>query len=137
MNRSDETYAACARLTAAFAVLVDHHRYEELGELFTEDCAFERPGVSLASRADLVAFMNQRPRDQLTRHACTPPLVEDIGDGEASGICYLAFYQGERQEDGSAKLGGVAALAEYHDVFRRTAQGWRIAKRRVVPVMMA
>lgn len=137
MRCSDETYAACARLTAAFTILVDHHRYDEMGELFTEDCAFERPGVSLTSRTDLVAFMNQRSRDQMTRHACTPPLVEEIAEGEARSICYLVFYQGERREDGSAKLGGVAALAEYHDVILRTARGWRIAKRQVVPIMMA
>lgn len=137
MNYMDEVYVGCARLTAAFAVLVDAHRNEELGDLFTEDCCFERPGVSLGSRAELVAFMSARPRDQLTRHCCMPPLIEESGEGEARGVTYLAFYQGEPREGAPGQLNGVTAFAEYHDVFRRTENGWRIAKRRVAPIMMA
>ncbi|WP_336965210.1 nuclear transport factor 2 family protein [Sphingobium aquiterrae] len=137
MMCSDEVYAACARLTAAFAILVDAHRNDELGELFTQDCSFERPGVSLGSRAELVTFMSARPRDQLTRHCCTPPLIEQTGEDEAKGVTYLTFYQGEVREEGPGKLLGVTAFAEYHDLFRKTADGWRIAARRVVPIMMA
>jgi hypothetical protein len=137
MTCSDDVYVACSRLTAAFAVLVDAHRNEELGELFTEHCSFERPGVSLASRADVVTFMSARPRDALVRHCCLPPLIEQTGEGEAKGVTYLTFYQGEPQEVGPGKLGGVAAVAEYHDIFRKTPDGWRIAARRVVPIMMA
>jgi hypothetical protein len=137
MSNSDKTFAACARLTAAFAVLVDHHRYEELGELFTEDCRFERPGATLSSRAELVAFMSQRDRAQLTRHLCQPPLIVETGPDEATGVTYLAFLQGEAQEGGVGKLTGVTAMAEYHDLFRKTPGGWRIAERRVVPMMMA
>ena len=136
MNCSDDVYAACARLTAAFAVLVDQHRNEELGDLFTEDCSFDRPGVSLGSRAELVAFMSSRPRDQLVRHCCMPPLVEQIADDEAHGTTYLTFYQGEPRDEGPGALRGVTAMAEYRDVFRKTSAGWRIARRQVVPIMM-
>lgn len=137
MKCSDEVYSACSRLTAAFAILVDAHRNDELGELFTQDCSFDRPGVSLGSRAELVAFMAARPREQLTRHCCTPPLIEQTGEHEAKGVTYLTFYQGEMNKEGLGKLQGVVAFAEYHDVFRKTSDGWRISARRVVPIMMA
>ena len=133
----DRIFSACAQLTAAFAVLVDHHRYEELGELFTEDCRFERPGALLTGRAELVAFMDQRDRAQLTRHVCAPPLILTKSNDSTRGITYLTFYQGETKEVGPGKLVGAVAFAEYHDLFRKTHDGWRIAERRVVPIMMA
>lgn len=131
-----ETLQACAQLTASFAVLVDHQRYDELAALFTEDCAFERPGVNLHGREELRAFMAARPIDAISRHVCTMPLVEQIGPDAARGITYLVFYEGESAPSGPASLKGATAFAEYHDEFRRTAEGWRIARRQVRPVMI-
>jgi hypothetical protein len=128
------TYQACARLTAAFAVYVDQHRYDDLISLFTEDCVFDRPGALLNGRGELRAFMERRPGGTVTRHTCAPPVLDQVTAQSANGVTYLTFFEGEPSGEGPATLKQIA-IAEYHDQFKRTSEGWRIARRRVVPTI--
>lgn len=127
---------ACAKLTSAFAFLVDHKRYQELCELFTPDCIFSRPGALLNGRAELLSFMEARPAAGISRHVCSLPFMESVTADQATGVTYLSFYEGQSSETGPARLNGITAIAEYHDEFRRTVEGWRIARRNVVPIMI-
>jgi hypothetical protein len=136
-EKSTEAIIECARLTASFAYLVDHHRYEEMAVLFTEDCTFTRPGASIAGRGALQTFMEARPTDSVSRHICTAPFFETIEADAATAVTYLVFCEGEALNDASlASLGSITTLAEYHDIFKRTASGWKIAARDVRPVML-
>ena len=131
-----EVQQACAELVSAFAFLVDHQRYRELSELFTNDCVFSRPGVSLNGRQELLSFMQSRSATAVSRHFCSTPFMERVSTDEAAAVTYLSFYEGEPAETGVARVNGITAFAEYHDEFRRTPDGWRISHRKVVPVMM-
>lgn len=128
------TYQACARLTAAFAVYVDQRRYGDLVNLFTEDCVFDRPGALLKGRDEIHAFMARRPANTVTRHTCTPPVLDQITAQSANGITYLTFFEGEISAEGQGAIKHIA-VAEYRDQFKRTSEGWRIARRHVVPIM--
>lgn len=130
-----ETQVCCSGLTSAFAQLVDTGRYEELVELFTEDCEFDRPGAQLRGRAQLLGFMQGRPTDTASRHVCAGTVIESVTETTARGTTLLCYYHGEPGSEGPGKLMGLTAIAEYRDDFVRTASGWRIARRRVVPML--
>ena len=127
-------FQACARLTAAFAVYVDQRRYGDLVDLFTEDCVFDRPGALLNGRDELRAFMERRPDNTVTRHACTLPVLDQVTAQSANGVTYLTFFEGEPSANGQGNVKHIA-IAEYRDQFRHTSDGWRIARRHVVPIM--
>jgi hypothetical protein len=57
--------------------------------------------------------------------------VVDVLDAEnATGLCYLSLYRKlEAAGPEPAPLEGPALIGVYHDTYRRTAQGWRIAHR--------
>ena len=63
--------------------------------LFTEDCVFDRPGALLNGRGELRAFMQRRPSRTVTRHTCTPPVLDQVTAQSADGITYLTFFEGE------------------------------------------
>ncbi|AMK19580.1 MULTISPECIES: nuclear transport factor 2 family protein [Sphingobium] len=128
--------AECNRLVVAYAVLVDRRRYDEMVALFTEDCLFERPGVEAKGSEALRAFLDSRPATIATRHLCSHPFFERVGADEATAITYVTIFHGEGSDEGPNEVPGVAGLAEFHDVFRLTPNGWRIAHRVAKPTMI-
>jgi SnoaL-like domain len=85
----------------------------------------------------VLSFMRARPRNTVARHICSPLVMEEVGPDTARGASYLTFYEGEPLDGSPARLRGPTAVAEYHDEFRRTPQGWRISRRQVVPIMLS
>jgi SnoaL-like domain len=131
-----EGESACTRLTRLFAFYVDRERYLELVELFTKDCTFERPGASVRGRPALLELMQKRPRTPITKHVCGTPLFFEMTAHDAAAVTEMTFYQGEPIEGSPPQYEAPAAIIEYHDRFRKTEDGWRIATRNVVVVMV-
>jgi hypothetical protein len=119
-----------------FALYIDNQRYSELVQLFTEDCVFERPGVKVSGRDGLLKEMQDRPTPSITKHICGSPLFLAVTPLEASAVTEMTFYRGETAALGPPDFDGPAAIAEYYDRFRHTEDGWRIAQRNVVIVMV-
>lgn len=123
---------ACERLMALYTQCVDLRKGEGLGELFTEDGVLDVTGTPLAGRAAIEAALVAGASARFMRHICTNVLVEVTGEDRATGTCYLTAYV---QAPGDGSLGLPTVMGEYHDEFRRTAEGWRIAQRRFQPAM--
>ena len=52
-----------------------------------------------------------------------------MGADRATAVTYVTMYHGPSPADGAAiAISGVAGLVEFHDVFARTSDGWRIAQ---------
>ncbi|QSI33254.1 hypothetical protein GNX71_28270 [Variovorax sp. RKNM96] len=129
-----EDEAACARLCVDFAHHLDARRYEQVLALFTEDATLDRMGAVSQGRAEIARFLASRPTQITTRHVCTniSVSVEDATEGEATGACYVLFFQGSGgSADAAAQLSGPPSVVEYHDTFSRTAEGWKIQTRRI------
>lgn len=123
---------ACERLVALYARCVDLRKGEGLGELFTEDGVLDVTGTPLAGRAAIEAALAAGIRGRLMRHVCTNVMVEVTGEDRATGTCYLTAYV---QAPGDETLSLPAVMGEYHDEFRRTAEGWRITHRHFQPAL--
>lgn len=120
------------RLCVDFANDLDARRYEQVLALFTEDAALDRMGTVASGREEIARFLASRPADLATRHICSNIRVSFDAQDEASGTCYVLFFQGSGDVgSGAAQLSGPPSVVEYHDRFLRTAGGWKILSRRI------
>lgn len=121
--------AACAHLCTDFANHLDARRYAQVLGLFTEDGTLDRLGTVFRGRQAIAGFLEARPGDVQTRHLCTNIRVDFDGEDQATGRCYVLFFQGAGE--GVPRMAGPPSVVEYHDRFLRTPAGWRIHTRRI------
>ncbi len=129
--------AACQRLSFAFSVLVDRNDAEGVSSLFLPDGSFNRSDMSLDGADQIRAFLKNRSGTRITRHVCANILIDVEDESNASGITYFTLYEGERagaDEDGPLAVRLPLTVGEYHDRYKKTEDGWRIAERRSVAV---
>ncbi len=117
---------AIVRLKHAYFRLLDTKRFEELGDLLTEDAtsAFESGKLSHEGRQAIVAFLGQalgRP-DIVTVHHGHHPEIDVTSAGTATGTWYLE----DRVivHDQNFELHGTAL---YRDEYRKENGRWRIS----------
>ena|ERR1700730_11995031 len=128
--------AELTQLISRFSHYIDTGKYQELALLFTEDGIFHRVGQVLSGREAILEAMLNR-HSFLTRHMVSNILFTQIDAQEAQATMYVANFVGH---GGKAELPvGFAlpqpAILEFDDTYRRTSDGWRIA-RRVARVIM-
>lgn len=128
--------AECSRLIAAYSYHVDHREYEALADLFTEDGVLDRGGHRTAGRATILGAMQERPAHIATRHMNGTPFFRSVTPDEATAVTYMLMYVVEGTDEGPNQVPGTTGLGEFHDVFRRTADGWKIANRAAKPAMI-
>ena len=133
MNTEMETELACMRLLNQFTTLNDAGRYEELVELFAEDGQFARPTAPdsfVTGRAAILESFESRRSDRVSRHLLTNILISQTGDNTACGTAYarlVTALPGNRADMG-LKANPVELVGDYRVDFRRTAEGWKIAR---------
>ncbi|AEG51588.1 putative aromatic ring hydroxylating dioxygenase beta subunit [Sphingobium chlorophenolicum L-1] len=130
-----EARLECARIVAAFAYHVDHREFDRAAALFAEDGVFERPDLLATGRAEIAAIWEGRPAHVVTRHLCGIPHFVAIGPEEVETVTYFTLYHLEHEGEGLPKA-GPTAVAQFHDRFRLTAEGWLIAHRRGIPAIL-
>lgn len=131
--------AECQRLAIAFATYVDHRRYEEVVSLFTPDALYNPRGRPYLGREGVRAYLESRPPTRRSRHLIMNHLVEVVDATNALGTCSLVYYahEGELAEAEAAPLAAPSLIGDYHDRYRLTDEGWRIASRVGTIVFMA
>jgi ketosteroid isomerase-like protein len=127
------------RLIAGLAVRADNGDIDDYVSLFTEDAVWEMPpnpatGLAAAhrkGRADIAEGVQERRAAGVqgpgsgTMHGISTQQIEVSGD-DASGHVYYQFY-GTR--DGAPVL---LTFGQYHDRYRRTTDGWKLAHRAII-----
>jgi ketosteroid isomerase-like protein len=116
---------AIADVVSAYARAIDTRDWTALAACFTDDCVVE---YAASGRAHGPSDVVDRCRSavaplDVTQHYVTNLVIDLAGDG-ASSVCSLAAQH--VRGDGRFVVGGV-----YHDAWRRTPDGWRIAHRRL------
>jgi hypothetical protein len=75
-------------------------------------------------------YFDERPADRLNYHLVLNPRVSVLGPDAAEGVCLLLVIDGPANDRAiPVPMGGVSLLGEYRDVYVRTSDGWRIARR--------
>ena len=123
---------ACIRLCHDFAASVDARRYDDFVALFTVDGVFDRAGQISHGHAEIRRFLDARPADRVTRHACTNICVDLVSPDSAVGNCYALVFQVQGTDTPPGPLHSPAPMVvEYHDQYRRGPEGWKFNHRRV------
>jgi nuclear transport factor 2 (NTF2) superfamily protein len=119
-----------------YSRLVDFGEAAAVADLFTEDASWEGTDLLLEGREQIRAWFTKREgvSRRVSRHVCTNVAVQATAPGEARSLCYLINYRHDRAE-GDESLPVPAEVpkyvAELHDTFRLTEEGWRFSSRRV------
>ncbi|KRB85550.1 arginine deiminase [Sphingomonas sp. Root710] len=130
-----EIRLACADLITSFAHFVDHREFDRAAALFAEDGVFERPDLTARGRDQIAAIWATRPSSVITRHLCQAPYFLEVGIEIACSVTGFMLYHVDHHMEGIPPLGGPRAICEFHDRFRRTADGWRIAHRKSIAIL--
>lgn len=121
----------CHRLCMDYARRADE-RADSFADLFTEDARLELSGMSMNGRAEIAAFMSRPRPAAVSRHMILNVVIDIDSETAARGLADLVYY-GAVTDDSVARLAEIspAAIGTYQDEYRLTAQGWRIASRRM------
>lgn len=123
---------ACARLLLRTGAFSDRHNIDGFLSLFAEDGVIDRIGQPFVGHDAIRAFMEGRPRDRVTRHLLSPPVIEVVGPNDATGKSYFSLYDGIEEPDGGVlPLKAPVLVGEYDQVYRRNDGEWRIALHKV------
>jgi ketosteroid isomerase-like protein len=123
-----EDELAIGRLMASYGALVDAGDAEAVSGLWADDGEYDVEGWHMRSRAD-IAEMVRSPAHQglISRGAAhfLGPVCVDIDGDDAIAVCESVVIR--RNDDGGGYR--VWRAGANHVTLRRTAAGWRIAKR--------
>lgn len=128
-SRSDDAYTACERLVLDYAWYRDHPDADRYAALFTEDAELSILGETYRGRPSI----RQRLQSASGRtvHLMSGIRIDQDSATSARGTSYVTVYT-TPAGDGPHDVKGFAAIGEYHDEFRKTAEGWQIARRTLV-----
>ncbi|PZQ24630.1 MAG: hypothetical protein DI569_00155 [Sphingopyxis macrogoltabida] len=128
----------CARLAVAWSFHIDRHANDAVIALFAEDGILHgQAGFDGVGREAILKMLQKRSPNRVTRHVLAAPFIEMTGADEARGVAAFTVYDGFRDQhegDGPMPLLPAVTVGEFHQTYRRTADGWRIATCRSVPV---
>ncbi len=133
-----EIREACERLALDYSFLADGQRMDEFSELFAEDGELVLFGQTHRGPAGIRAALGAgRGGSALTVHAITNHRIDVVSADEATATVYITVYAGQRKDGGPAQAERIAPMmvGAYHDAYKRTAAGWRFAKRAFEPLI--
>jgi uncharacterized protein (TIGR02246 family) len=129
MNAADEL--EIRNVIARLALLADMGDLDEYASLFTEDAEWNMPGGPKNGRADIHAgAVDRRAAGGVgpgtnTRHVVGTVAVKAVDDDTATAEAYFQFYVD------SATAPALRLFGHYDDTFRRTPDGWKLARRQI------
>ena len=106
------------QLLAEYNHAIDHADDERWAALFTEEGTFDMGRDPVVGREGLRKFAASMPPGM--RHVVANEVIDVDGD-DAQVRAYVMLYGGSPPS--------LAMMGEYEDTLRRTADGWRFARR--------
>ena len=123
-------HEAIRRLLAIYGQLLDSHRLDDWGGLFTPDAVFRVYGNAIEGREAIMKEIGgmQPPANLPVKHGTLAPVIDLLDDDHARVWTDLVAFG--TTEDGSI---GTATIARYHDRVERGDDGrWRFRERVIV-----
>ncbi len=123
----------CTELVYASARLLDFRDYEGYTSLFTEQAELDM-GRSVTGQAAIFGLCMRRPADLRSRQVISNVFIEVLDDDNARGMNYVTIYEhvGDAAlKAGPAPLHGPRVVGHFEDRYTRSAEGWRISRRKL------
>jgi hypothetical protein len=122
---------ACERLAIDYSFYADSQQLEAWSNLFAEDAEMTLFGQTHKGRAAILGSLNGGNRGAVaTFHSNSNIRIDVVSQTEARGTVGVTLFAAPKK-DGVAQVKEItpAVVGHYEDVYRKTAEGWRIAKR--------
>jgi 3-phenylpropionate/cinnamic acid dioxygenase small subunit len=132
-SQRTEIERACERLCLDYAHYADTGQSDDWANLFAEDGQMRLFGKEHVGRAAIRAS-SSGGGPNTTVHSLSNIRIEAISADEARGTNYVTVYSQDKAAPSSASLVPVL-VGIYRDDYRRTAEGWRIARRAFQPLI--
>jgi hypothetical protein len=123
-----DTEWQCRCLSFEFGYFIDQRLYTRAAELFTTDGVFDRLGQILTGRNAIVAALDTRSADLMTRHLSGNIVFTELAVEQARAVVYIELFSGRNDQQGKP-ADYQTTLVECRDLYRRTPEGWRFAER--------
>jgi 3-phenylpropionate/cinnamic acid dioxygenase small subunit len=127
-----EDRLAIEALVTEYAWLLDHQRWDDVLNLFTEDAEVfirRRDIIGHSGLKEWAAYRAQK-QNRKTQHQMTLLRLQRTAPDRVEGTAALVLHV--------AKSGGGATyvdlVGEYEDEYVRTPDGWKFRRRRLVPI---
>jgi hypothetical protein len=133
-----EIREACERLALDYSFFADSGRMDEWSQLFAEDGELRLFGQTHTGPAAIRAAVGDgRGPEALTVHTITNHRIDVLSETEAEGTVHIILFTGERKNGGPATVAqiGPAMVGTYLDAYRKTAGGWKFARRAFRPLI--
>jgi hypothetical protein len=128
--------AACERLSLDYSYYADTGQMEVWSQLFAEDAELVVAGVAQSGRAAILKSVSG-PRGEIQSiHAISNVRIDVVSPTEAAGSVYITAYMAPKT-NGAATMATIApaVVGIYEDAYRKTAEGWRFARRAFRPLI--
>jgi hypothetical protein len=128
--------AACERLSLDYSYYADLGQMETWSQLFAEDAELVVGGVAQSGRAAILKSVSG-PRGEIQSiHAISNLRIDVVSATEAVGSVYITAYMAPKT-NGAATMATIAPMVVgiYEDAYRKTADGWRFARRAFRPLI--
>jgi ketosteroid isomerase-like protein len=124
---------ACRQLLMRYATTLDARDMDGFVDVFAEDLVWKRAGLEdLRSRADIRGFFREiyaKRNAYIKRHNFTTVCIEPVDEHTATGISYaVVFTDYNFSGNYPSPMLPPELMMEYHHVFKKTPQGWKIAR---------
>ena len=131
-----EDRLAIVALNDEFGYRLDHGDVAGFLDLFTDDVAYSNGDRHLAGRPEMETFFTARAgRGRVSRHLYSGLRIRPEGKDAATGTSVWLTFAGEGPLP--IRPAEPFAVADVEDSYRREGGVWRIAARRISPVMLS
>lgn len=136
-NKIPDWHHVCAQISVDFAVAIDHREFEKVTSLFTEEGSFVRGGITTTGRPALLKWLTDERPVQVIRHIISNFSAEMINSDEVHGITYFTAILEMGDPELPIRKTIPGGMGEWHDVFVKTSDGWKIKSKTVNQVFLA
>jgi hypothetical protein len=133
-----EIREACQRLALDYSFFADSGRMDEWSQLFADDGELRLFGQTHTGPAAIRAAVGAgRGPSALSVHAITNHRIDILSESEAEGTVYIILFAGERKDGGPVAAAQITPgmVGTYQDAYKRTAAGWKFARRAFRPLI--
>jgi len=133
-----EIREACERLALDYSHLADTGQLEAFSRLFADDGDLVIFGQTFTGPAAILKAVGAgRSPTAMSVHAISNLRIDVTSEDTAEGTIYILAFTGEKKDGGPATVARIAPamVGVYHDRYRRTASGWKFARRAFEPLI--
>ncbi|MFO1189053.1 MAG: nuclear transport factor 2 family protein [Alphaproteobacteria bacterium] len=136
-DEHDRIERACLKIVVDCSHAADSYRHDAFVNLFTKDGVLSLARGEFRGHTAIAAMLDGRDRKQLSRHVVTNARITVQDSTHATGIVYLTLYKGVPAAGDSVVYDTAPeSVGYYEDRYVKTADGWRFAERRSIPLFL-